>query len=115
MKNYVLGTVIAAILIAVIAVAGVSQLRGGDGSEEASPSEAASDARERAWLSCRRRSSRNHMRQVMAAILRGENGDLEKPRMGRYGFPRSLNGHFTAESKFTEDRWSSIWIEGSPS
>ena len=40
MKNYVLGTVIAAILIAVIAVAGVSQLRGGDGSEEASPSEA---------------------------------------------------------------------------
>ena len=42
MKNYVLGTVIAAILIAVIAVAGVSQLRGGDGSEEASPSEAPS-------------------------------------------------------------------------
>ena len=40
MKNYVLGTVIAAILIAVIAVAGVSQLRGGGGSEEASPSEA---------------------------------------------------------------------------
>ena len=40
MKNYVLGTVIAAILIAVIAVAGVSQLRGGDGSEEASRSEA---------------------------------------------------------------------------
>lgn len=40
MKNYVLGTVIAAILIAVIAVAGVSQLRVGGGSEEASPSEA---------------------------------------------------------------------------
>ena len=40
MKNYVLGTVIAAILIAVIAVVGVSQLRGGGGSEEASPSEA---------------------------------------------------------------------------
>ena len=36
MKNYVLGTVIAAILIAVIAVAGVSQLRGGDGSEAVS-------------------------------------------------------------------------------
>lgn len=41
MKNYVLGTVIAAILIAVIAVAGVSQLRGGDADKEASPSEAA--------------------------------------------------------------------------
>lgn len=40
MKNYVLGTVIAAILIAVIAVVGVSQLRGRGGSEEASPSEA---------------------------------------------------------------------------
>ena len=40
MKNYVLGTVIAAILIAVIAVVGVSQLRGGGGSEEASSSEA---------------------------------------------------------------------------
>ena len=41
MKKYVLGTVIAAILIAVIAVAGVSQLRGGDAEKEASPSEAA--------------------------------------------------------------------------
>ena len=40
MKNYVLGTVIAAILIAVIAVVGVSQLRGGGGSEEALSSEA---------------------------------------------------------------------------
>ena len=41
MKNYVLGTVIAAILIAVIAVVGVSQLRGGDEAEEAVPTEAA--------------------------------------------------------------------------
>ena len=41
MKNYVLGTVIAAILIAVIAVVGVSQLRGGDEVEEAVPTEAA--------------------------------------------------------------------------
>lgn len=44
MKNYVLGTVIAAILVAVIAVVGVLQLRGGDGDEgapsgEASPQE----------------------------------------------------------------------------
>ena len=41
MKNYVLGTVIAAILIAVIAVVGVSQLRGGDEAEEALLTEAA--------------------------------------------------------------------------
>lgn len=34
---------------------------------------------------------------------------------GKVVFSTKFERPLQAESKFTEDRWSSIWIEGSPS